>query len=488
MARIAAVKTTALLVALGLSGLAYASPANRPDYLPDGKVRVGSKLFESANAYVNSPEFRENGHRCASEVLPPPDPTMNLIAPGDCNFTKTVINPDYNDNRVFVIQVVFHIIKKTNGVGDITPALLKSQLEVLNEDFNALAGTPGAMGTNTKLQFALARFDPQGNPHPGYEVVVNDSYFADPGSGASPMKTALRWDTTKYFNVYTNDANGALGYATFPTQSAGTIEDGVVMLWNSVGRNSPIGAPYNLGRTMTHEVGHYLGLFHTFQGGCGTAAAPFTSGDLIGDTNRESQPNFGCTAAASTCAGAGMNPIENYMDYSDDMCMTKFTPNQVNRARCSIVNYRNINTRPTALFTSTVAQQTATFTNASTDVESQATLKYNWTFGDGMTSTDKNPMHTYATGGTYNVTLEVVDPGSGFHTFTMPVTVESKPPDPVTPDAGNTGGPDANGGGGGGGGDDDGGGCCESKRGAASHALLALPVFLMLRRRRRAKA
>jgi PKD repeat protein len=180
-----------------------------------------------------------------------------------------------------------------------------------------------------------------------------------------------------------------------------------------------------------------------------------------------------------------MNPIENYMDYSDDMCMTKFTPNQVNRARCSLVNYRNINTRPTALFTSAVSGPTATFTNTSTDVESQATLKYNWTFGDGMTSTDKNPMHTYATGGTYNVSLEVVDPGSGHHTFTMPVTVESKPPDPVTPDAG-TSGPD--GGGGGGGGNDDGGGCCESKRGAASHALLALPVFLMLRRRRRAKA
>ena len=468
---------------LGLSGLAHASPGNRPDYLPDGKVRVGGTLFESANAYVNSPEFRENGHRCGSDA-PATQAAMNLISPSDCSFNGTVLNADYDDNRVFVIQVVFHIIKKTNGVGDITPALLKSQIDVLNEDFNALVGTPGSMGTNTKLQFALARFDQQGNPHPGYEVVVNDSYFTDPGSGASPMKTALHWDTTKYFNVYTNDANGALGYATFPSESAGDIEDGVVMLWNSVGRNSPIGAPYNLGRTMTHEVGHYLGLFHTFQGGCGTAAAPFTSGDLIGDTTRESGPTFGCPTAAPSCTGAGPNPIENYMDYSDDACMTKFTPNQVNRARCSIVNYRNINTRPTALFTSTVADQTATFTNASTDVESQATLKYNWTFGDGMTSTDANPMHTYAAPGTFNVTLEVVDPGSGFHTFTMPVTIEPPTP-PAGMDAGTTG-PDGGGGGGGGGGnDDDGGGCCESKRGAASHALLALPVFLALRRRRR---
>jgi hypothetical protein len=472
---------------LGLSGLAHASPAPRPDYLPDGRVRVGSKLFSSTNEYINSEEFRANGHRCGSDVPATSDESMNLIAPTDCAMNGTLINPDYNDDRVFVIQVVYHVIKKTDGVGDITPALLKSQIDVLNEDFNALAGTPGAMGTNTKLQFALARFDPQGNPHPGYEVVVNDSYFADPGSGASPMKTALRWDTTRYLNVYTNDANGALGYATFPAQSAGTTQDGVVMLWDSVGRNSPIGPPYNLGRTMTHEVGHYLGLFHTFQGGCGSAASPYTSGDLIMDTNRESSPHFGCTAGASTCTGgAGMKPIENYMNYSDDVCMTKFTVEQVNRARCSIVNYRTVNTRPTAKFTSTVAQLTATFANQSTDTESQAMLKYNWTFGDGTTSTDPNPMHTYTTAGTFNVTLEVVDPGSGFHTFTMPVTVEA-PPDPVTPDAGVSG-PDGGGGGGGGGGNDDGGGCCESKRGAASHALLALPVFLMLRRRRRVQA
>ncbi|MBA3501878.1 MAG: M43 family zinc metalloprotease [Myxococcota bacterium] len=477
-------KTTALLVVLGLSGLVHAAPGERAQYLPDGKVRVGSHLFATANEYVNSEVFRAKGARCGSETAEVTADAMNLIAPSDCTMGSTLINPDYNDARVFVIQVVYHVIKKTDGVGDITPALLKSQIDVLNEDFNALVNTPGSMGTNLKIQFALARFDPQGNPHPGYNIVVNDSYFADPGSGLSPMKAALKWDTTRYLNVYTNDANDALGYATFPQQNAGTAQDGVVMLWNSVGRNSPIGPPYNLGRTMTHEVGHYLGLYHTFQGGCGTAASPYTSGDLVMDTNRESGPHFGCTAGASTCTGgAGMKPIENYMNYSDDVCMTKFTVEQANRARCSLVNYRTINTRPTAMFTSTVAQQTATFTNASTDLESQATLKYNWTFGDGTMSTDKNPTHTYTTAGTFNVTLEVVDPGSGFHTFTMPVTIEALPP-PPTPDAG-TSGPD--GGGGGGGGDDD-GGCCESKHGAASHALLALPVFLMLRRRRRVKA
>jgi hypothetical protein len=475
----AAVKTTALLVLLGFSGLVHAAPGERPHYQPDGKVRVGSQLFQTANEYVNSDAFRASGARCGSHVEAPSD-AMNLISPNDCSMAGTVINPDYNDARVFVIQVVYHIIKRTDGVGDITPALLRSQIDVLNEDFNALAGTPGAPGTNMKIQFALARFDPQGNPHPGYNVVTNDAYFADPGSGLSPMKDALNWDTTRYLNVYTNDANGALGYATFPAQNAGTEQDGVVMLWNSVGRNSPIGAPYNLGRTMTHEVGHYLGLYHTFQGGCGTAGAPYTTGDRIMDTPAESSPNDDCTPKAGCIAGQ-MAPIENYMDYSRDICMNKFTVEQTNRARCSMVNYRTINTRPTAMFTSTATDLTATFTNNSIDTESQATLKYNWTFGDGTTSTDKNPMKTYAMAGTYNVSLEVVDPGSGHHTVTMPVTVTAPPP--MTPDAGTTG-PDG-GGGNNGGGDDDGGGCCESKRGAASHALLALPVFLALRRRRR---
>ncbi|HEX4934946.1 MAG TPA: M43 family zinc metalloprotease, partial [Gemmatimonadaceae bacterium] len=353
---------------------------------------------------------------------------------------------------------------------------------VLNEDFMALAGTPGAMGFNSKIKFVLARWKPDGSPSPGYEVVTNDAWFEDPGSGGgtSPMKAALNWDPTRYLNIYTNDANGLLGYATFPPQSAGTARDGVVILWDSVGRNSPIGPPYNLGRTLTHEIGHYLGLYHTFQGGCGQAAAPYTSGDMIMDTMREQSPHYGCTAGASSCGG-GMNPIENYMNYSDDACMTKFTAEQANRMRCSIVNYRKINTEPKAAFTATVDEQTATFTNASTDVETPTNLHYIWDFGDGQKSNDPNPTHTYTQGGTFHVTLEVVDPGSGSNKATQSVMIVKPEPPPPPPgnDAGMNGGGDDNA---------DGGGCCDAQNGAASYALLAFPVVLVLRRRRRAHA
>jgi len=466
-------KRYALLPLLGFATLAH---ADRPRWMTDGTVHVGSQVFATAHDYVTSDAFRARGGRCGSEA-PERTDVASLIAPGDCATNVTVINPDYNDDRVLVIQVVFHVIKRADGVGDISPALLQSQIDVLNEDFNAIMNTPGSAGSNTKLKFVLARYTPAGAPTVGYEVVTSDVYFDDPGSGgaANAMKTALNWDPTRYLNIYTNDANGLLGYATFPQQSAGTSRDGVVVLWNSVGRNSPIGPPYNLGRTTTHEVGHYLGLFHTFQSGCGQTAAPYTSGDLIGDTNRESQANFGCTPAASSCGG-GMNPIENYMDYSDDGCMTKFTVEQSNRVRCAIVNYRAINTEPKALFTSAVDVLTATFTNASTDVESPTALVYNWDFGDGQKATDANPVHVYAASGTYQVTLEVVDPGSGWNKQTQAVTVEMPP---MPPDAGNNGG---------GGGDDDGsdgGGCCDANGAGPSYAALAFPVLLVLRRRRR---
>jgi hypothetical protein len=322
------------------------------------------------------------------------------------------------------------------------------------------------------------------------------------------MKQALHWDTTRFLNVYTNTASGALGYATFPASEAGGVEDGVVMLWTAVGRDAPIGPPYDQGRTLTHEVGHYLGLYHTFQDGC-AGGSQYDNGDLIADTVREQQPHFGCSPGASACGG-GSNPIDNYMDYSDDTCMDHFSVEQSNRIRCSLWNYRTINTAPLANFTYTTNMLQASFTDTSTDAETPTTLYYDWTFGDGATSTMENPTHTYASSGTYTVTLVVTDPMSGQSTSTEMVMVtgmgtpdaavpDARPPDaapgtpdaapgtpdgdpgPGTPDApGNPNNPDADGGG------EDGGGCCQAQAdGGASFALCAFPVALLLVRRRR---
>ena len=140
-------------------------------------------------------------------------------------------------------------------------------------------------------------------------------------------------------NVYTNTAGGFLGYVPNLPQGliAGEPEDRVVVNWAAFGRNGPIGPPYNQGRTLTHEVGHYLGLAHTFSGGCAGTANCNTNGDLICDTNPEAAPTFGCTDVLS-CGNS--DPIHNYMDYSDDLCMSEFTPEQARRMRCSLEFYR----------------------------------------------------------------------------------------------------------------------------------------------------
>lgn len=486
------------MLSLGIvlaTSAAIASPAmpREVEYRTDGSVRVGSQVFPTREAYHRSELFQASGARCGTA---PRDPAlldaMQLVAPSDCTLSSTKINQDYNDSRTFVIPVVFHVIKKTDGTGDISPALLQSQIEILNQDFNALANTPGSMGTNAKLQFTLAKLDPMGNPTTGIDVVTNNTYFNDPGSGGTnTMKRTLKWDPARYLNVYTNDAGGGgtLGYATFPAEEAGGPEDGVVLNWEYVGRNPPGGAPYDMGRTATHEIGHYLGLFHTFQSGCGSTTAPYTSGDLVGDTARESQPNYGCSPVSSGCGG--MSPIENYMDYSEDACMTKFTAEQANRIRCSIVNYRWINTPPTAGFTFATNGLDATFTNTSTDAQSAATaLKYTWSFGDGMSSTDQNPMHTYAAAGTYQVSLDVLDPGSGTSTTTQSVMVTASSTPPGNPDGGmsDPGGSGSGSGSGDSPGDEVGGGCCQTSGGGASTLLCGFAVASVLLRRRRARA
>ena len=395
-------------------------------YHKNGTVETGDQRFASVEEFQRSEDFIQHGRRCGSTHTP----KSLRAAPTDCSFSSTSIKPEYGPDVTFTIPVVFHIIQKTDGTGHIDESLIHSQLDVLNEDFEALANTPGGMGTNGKIRFVLATTNPQGQPTTGINYVTNNSYFTDPGSGLSPMKQALNWDPKHYFNIYTNDANGALGYATFPSESAGDAEDGVVLLYTSVGRNAPQGGIYNQGRTATHEVGHYLGLFHSFQGGCGNASTPYTSGDLIKDTVAHSGPNFDCTAAASTCSGGGALPIENYMNYTNDTCMTKFSVEQINRMRCSIVNYRadlvdiemGGNAAPNANFTSTKNNLVVNFTDTSTDSDGTIASRA-WTFGDGTTSTQANPSKTYAAAGTYTVTLKVTDNGGATDTHSAQVTV-----------------------------------------------------------------
>ncbi len=295
-------------------------------------LTLDGQSFSTWQEYTSSAMFQERGLRCATERGP-----GNLeIAPTDCGLGSTTLDSAYDPTFTYEIPVVVHILEHSNGSGQISNALVESQIDILNQDFLAIAGSNGQNGTNARIRFYLAQVDPQGNPTNGITRTVNDAWYLDVGN----YWDTLAWDTSRYLNIYTNLASGALGYVPgFPAGGiVGTNADRVVVLWSSFGLNAPIGPPFNKGRTTTHEVGHYLGLFHTFQGSCGGGDC-FTSGDRICDTNPEFSPTSGCPGGRNTCGGQ-LAPIDNYMDYSDDLCMEQFTPQQINRMRCTLQNWR----------------------------------------------------------------------------------------------------------------------------------------------------
>jgi hypothetical protein len=327
--------TTALSLHLGLAA-GVATATDRPffDELPDGTVVHGDRVFESWDAFVQSDYFQTAGIRCGTPTKVV-DPGFDGGGGEDCTLSLTNPRDDYDPSVVrFRIPVVVHVIRNSAGTtGHIPEDRVRSQIDILNEDFLALAGTLGEDGTDAQIEFYLATEDPDGNPSTGITYTNNSTWFNDDGDYWTP----LHWDTNRYLNIYTNTASGALGYVPgFPQQGlAGQARDRVVCHYRAFGRDSPW-IPFHKGRTAVHEVGHYLGLQHTFNGGCGTSAC-YVTGDLVCDTEQQSNPNFGCPSTAS-CGSP--DPIRNYMNYTDDLCMGEFTPEQARRSRCTLEFYR----------------------------------------------------------------------------------------------------------------------------------------------------
>lgn len=285
---------------------------------------IGNRRYANQNAFVNS------GNRCSTRK-----PSSSEISDSSRIVAKYMANMNgRRDQAVTVeVQTYFHVITSGSN-GDIDDDALQAQLDVMNDAFRQHGFSFRLMQTTRTENSAW------------YNAGISSREQDE-------MKAALRVGDASTLNVYFNAAGGALGYATFPSDYATfPKDDGVVILNSSVPGGSA--TKYNDGKTLVHEVGHWFGLYHTFQTGDGFF--PFlsfflsvfgfrsgcnTAGDEIDDTPAQRTQTFGCPTSKDSCPrAAGLDPINNYMDYSDDICLNQFTPGQSDRMAAMWNEYR----------------------------------------------------------------------------------------------------------------------------------------------------
>jgi hypothetical protein len=248
-------------------------------------------------------------------------------------------NPNSAQRAVITIPVVFHVLYR-NTTQNISDAQILSQIEVLNEDFRLLnadfaAVTPAVfepLAADFEIEFCLASIDPSGNPTTGINRVstTDNGFDTDDQIKFTAQGGTNAWPRDKYLNIWVGDLSGAslLGYAQFPGDPAAT--DGVVLHYETIGRPpaNNFNTPYNLGRTATHEVGHWLNLYHIWgneNAGCGTSG---TGTDQVADTPVQDDANTNCPSHPQPSCNNGGDMFVNYMDYCPDACLSMFTAGQ----------------------------------------------------------------------------------------------------------------------------------------------------------------
>lgn len=248
---------------------------------------------------------------------------------------KSKLKSGSRSSEIITIPVVIHIVYKTDDE-NISDEQAISQIDVLNEDFRRLnadaSETPSDfedVAADFEIEFCLATVDPDGNITTGIERTETtvDSWSTDDAVKFTSEGGADAWPADQYLNLWCcNLEAGLLGYAQFPGGPSST--DGVVVTYSSFGREGFVIPPYDLGRTATHEVGHWLNLYHIWgdDGDC-------SGSDLCDDTPNQEVATYGCPTHpfADACNAAIM--FQNYMDYTDDACYNMFTEDQKARAR-----------------------------------------------------------------------------------------------------------------------------------------------------------
>ncbi len=297
---------------------------------------------------------RDCGSGAYREQMLQSDPSMKdvfrtiekQIASATKSATGNTALRDTSSNEIIYIPVVVHVLYKT-AAENISDAQVKSQIDVLNKDFRMLnsdrVNTPQAfksLAGDAKIQFCLAQVDPNGKKTTGIDRKYTSQalFITDDGMKMVSKGGAASWDSKHYLNIWVCKLSSrSLGYATPP--GAAADKDGVVIAYDVFGTLGNLRAPFTLGRTTTHEVGHWLGLVHIWgDSSCGD--------DHVNDTPTQQSYNFGCQSfpKISSCSpNSNGDMFMNFMDFSDDACMNIFTKGQVNRMRALFAqnNIRN---------------------------------------------------------------------------------------------------------------------------------------------------
>ncbi|KAJ3112535.1 hypothetical protein HDU96_004475 [Phlyctochytrium bullatum] len=307
-----------LLAALLLLLLAPIAPAH-PLALPQPQSAPGTPAPRTCGTPSTPSTAAESAISTRMELLMRQLAAANQSLSSDSPRTPNPFRV-LKSGREKVVDVWVHVVTDATGEGNVSDARVAKQVEVLNGDWG---------GT---YAFRLA----------GVTRTVNPDWFANAGpltqNPQLPMKTALRKGDASTLNVYTVNftiSPGLLGYSTFPWEyPAAPLDDGVV-IHHATLPDGPV-PPYNLGRTLSHEAGHWFGLLHTFQGGCSFP------NDFVTDTPPEAFAAIGCPAVGrKTCQGQqGVDAVRNIMNYVDDECMLGFSPGQVLRFEAQMQLYR----------------------------------------------------------------------------------------------------------------------------------------------------
>ena len=251
-------------------------------------------------------------------------------------FTQEYIQNGIQGRTVVTIPVVVHVLYNTSAE-NISDAQIMSQLTVLNDDFRRLnsdADGTWPQASDSEVEFCLATVDPNGSGTTGIRRIPTSVgvFGLDDSMKFSSSGGADAWPAGDYLNLWVCDiTSGYLGYAQFPGGPANT--DGVVIDYQYFGTTGTATAPFDLGRTATHEVGHWLNLRHIWgDGGCG-------ADDFVADTPGSNTPNYGCPNRAKHCGSDDM--YQNYMDYTDDDCMNLFTAGQAARMQAALAGPRS---------------------------------------------------------------------------------------------------------------------------------------------------